>query len=41
MSDATLAELGDAVVIGRSFHCSLPGKAGEHTLLEVLDTDSR
>jgi adenylate cyclase len=38
MSDATLAELDDDVVIGRSFHCSLPGTAGEHTLIEVLDT---
>lgn len=39
MSEATHAELGDVVVTGRSFDCALPGKAGEHTLVEVLDTD--
>ena len=37
MSDSTLAELGDAVVTGRSFRCHLPGKADEFTLVEVLD----
>jgi adenylate cyclase len=36
ISDATLAELGDEVVVGRTFRCSLPGVAGEHTLIEVL-----
>jgi adenylate cyclase len=41
ISDAALAELGDTVVVGRSFRCSLPGKAGEHTLIEVLDTADR
>ena len=38
MSEATLAEVGDDVVVGRSFRCSLPGKAGEYTLIEVLGT---
>ena len=38
MSEATLSEVGDDVVVGRSFRCSLPGKAGEHTLIEVLGT---
>jgi adenylate cyclase len=41
ISDAALAELGDDVVVGRSFRCELPGKAGEHTLIEVLDTADR
>ena len=36
MSEATLAELGDEVVVGRTVSCPLPGKAGEHTLIEVL-----
>jgi adenylate cyclase len=36
ISEAALADLGDAVVTGRSFTCCLPGKAGEHTLIEVL-----
>ena len=36
MSEATLAEVGDGVTVGRSFRCSLPGKAGEHMLVEVL-----
>ena len=36
MSEATLAEIGDDVEVGRSFRSSLPGKAGEHTLIEVL-----
>lgn len=36
VSDATLAELGDEVVTGRSFHCALPGKVAEYTLVEVL-----
>jgi adenylate cyclase len=36
MSDATRAEVGDDVVVGRTFRCSLPGKAGEYTLVEVL-----
>ncbi len=38
MSEAALAELGDDVVAGRSFRCTLAGKAGEHTLIEVLGT---
>jgi adenylate cyclase len=37
MSDATLAEVGDAVATGRSFQCRLPGKADDFTLVEVLD----
>ena len=42
VSDAARADAGDAVVIGRSFHSSLPGKAGEHELFEVLGlTDER
>ena len=36
MSEATLAEVGDHVEVGRAFRSSLPGKAGEHTLVEVL-----
>ncbi len=36
MSEATRAEVGDDVEVGRSFRSSLPGKAGEHTLIEVL-----
>ena len=36
VSDAARAEIGDPLVIGRSFHCSLPGKAGTHELFEVL-----
>jgi adenylate cyclase len=36
MSETTMAEVGDDVVVGRSFRCSLPGKAGEHMLVEVL-----
>ena len=38
MSEAALAEVGNDVVAGRSFRCSLAGKAGEHTLIEVLGT---
>ncbi|HET9547963.1 MAG TPA: adenylate/guanylate cyclase domain-containing protein [Desertimonas sp.] len=38
MSAATLAEVSDDVIVGRTFRCSLPGKAGEHTLIEVLGT---
>jgi adenylate cyclase len=34
----TSAELHDSVIIGRTFHRTLPGVAGEHTLMEVLDT---
>ncbi len=37
VSDATLAELDGEVEVGRSFRCVLPGKAGEYTLIEVLD----
>jgi adenylate cyclase len=35
VSEATLAEL-DGVDVGRRFCCSLPGKAGEYTLIEVV-----
>jgi adenylate cyclase len=38
MSEATLGELGDDVIVGRTISCELPGKAGEHTLIEVLGT---
>ena len=38
MSEATFGELGDDVIVGRTFSCELPGKAGEHTLIEVLGT---
>jgi adenylate cyclase len=37
ISAATLAELGDGVVVGRTFQRSLPGMAGEYTLIELLD----
>lgn len=36
MSEATLAELGDDVIAGQTITAPLPGKAGEHTLIEVL-----
>jgi adenylate cyclase len=36
MSEATLGELGDDVIVGRTFTCELAGKVGEHTLIEVL-----
>ena len=35
-SEPTLVELGDDVVLGRTFRCTLPGKAGEYELYEVL-----
>jgi class 3 adenylate cyclase len=35
MSDAVLAEVGDAVTTGRTFRCRLPGTADDITLLEV------
>ena len=35
-SGATLDELGDDVVFGRTARCALPGKAGEYALVEVL-----
>jgi adenylate cyclase len=41
ISDATLAELNGEVSVGRSFRCSLPGKEGEYTLIEVLGPRSR
>jgi adenylate cyclase len=42
ISDATLAALdGDEVRIGRSFRCSLPGKEGVYTLIEVLGPAER
>ena len=34
----TSTELHDSLTIGRSFRRTLPGMAGEHTLVEVLDT---
>ncbi len=36
VSAAARAHAGDGLVIGRSFSSSLPGKAGEHALFEVL-----
>ena len=36
VSDAVHAHAGEAVRIGRSFSCLLPGKAGEYQLFEVL-----
>ena len=36
VSDAVRAEVGDALTIGRSFTCALPGKAGQYELFEVL-----
>jgi adenylate cyclase len=36
VSDATRAEIGDTLVIGRAVSCTLPGKAGEYDLFEVL-----
>jgi adenylate cyclase len=36
VSDAARAEVGDAIVIGRSFSRPLPGKAGDYDLFEVL-----
>jgi adenylate cyclase len=36
VSDAARAHAGDILVVGRSFSSSLPGKAGEHELFEVL-----
>jgi adenylate cyclase len=38
MSEAAYSELGDDVIVGRTVSCSLPGKAGEHTLIEVIGT---
>ena len=38
ISEATFGELGDDVIVGRTISCELPGKAGEHTLIEVLGT---
>jgi adenylate cyclase len=40
ISDATLAQLDDDVVVGRSFRRALPGKVGEFTLIEVLGAPS-
>ena len=37
-TEETSTELHDNLVIGRSFRRTLPGVAGEHTLVEVLDT---
>jgi adenylate cyclase len=36
-TDVTVSELGDSVVIGRTFCLCLPGVAGEVTLVEVLE----
>jgi adenylate cyclase len=36
VSDAARDHAGEALVVGRSFSCSLPGKAGEHALFEIL-----
>jgi adenylate cyclase len=41
ISDATLAELDDGISVGRTFRCSLPGKEGEFTLVEVVGAASR
>jgi adenylate cyclase len=38
MTAQTSAELHGSVVIGRTFRRTLPGVAGERTLVEVLDT---
>jgi adenylate cyclase len=40
ISDATLAELDDTISVGRTFRCSLPGKGGEFTLIEVVGPTS-
>jgi adenylate cyclase len=40
ISDATLAELDDEITVGRTFRCSLPGKGGEFTLIEVVGATS-
>ena len=37
-TEETSTELHDDLVMGRSFRRTLPGVAGEHTLVEVLDT---
>ena len=37
-TEETSTELHDSLIIGRSFRRTLPGMAGEHTLVEVLDT---
>ena len=36
VSEAARDELGADVVVGRSARCALPGKAGQHTLVEIL-----
>jgi adenylate cyclase len=36
VSEAARDELGEDVVLGRSARCALPGKAGQHTLVEIL-----
>ena len=41
ISEAAYRELRGAVPVGRTFHVSLPGKAGEHTLHEVELADTR
>jgi adenylate cyclase len=37
-TEETRADLQDRLVVGRSFHRTLPGVAGERALVEVLDT---
>jgi adenylate cyclase len=37
VSDAARADVGEALVVGRSFSSALPGKADEYLLFEVLD----
>ena len=41
VSAAARAEIGAALEIGRSFSCTLPGKAGEYELYEVLGVADR
>jgi adenylate cyclase len=36
VSEAARDELGEEAVVGRSARCALPGKAGQHTLLELV-----
>ena len=36
LSEAAMGEVSGDVEVGRTVRCSLPGKAGEHTLFEVL-----
>jgi hypothetical protein len=36
VSEAARTSLGADVVVGRSARCAPPGKAGQHTLVEIL-----